>query len=173
MTMALHCPRCARLVTDVKHGICTNCRENAYQCRYCRNINYEKLDAFICNECGYCRYAKIQTTLSAHATLCLRHPKLQDAEDLSDAVQELKAQSQAIAKILESIESAESSIRTALFERGDSSEDVERMFSVTSKGRRMDLVAARCKCDSVHDAILQYLPTETDEDISSSPPWTE
>jgi E3 ubiquitin-protein ligase UBR4 len=170
MTMALHCPRCARLVTDVKHGICTNCRENAYQCRYCRNINYEKLDAFICNECGYCRYAKIQTTLSAHATLCLRHPKLQDAEDLSDAVQELKAQSQAIAKILESIESAESSIRTALFERGDSSEDVERMFSVTSKGRRMDLVAARCKCDSVHDAILQYLPTETDEDISSSPP---
>jgi len=172
MTMALHCPRCARLVTDIKHGICTHCRENAYQCRYCRNINYEKLDAFICNECGYCRYAKIQTTLSAHPTLCLRHPKLQDARDLSDAVQELKMQSQAIAKILESVESAESSIRSALFERGDSSEDVERMFSVTSKGRRMDLIAARCKCDSVHDAILQYLPAETDEGVSSSPPAT-
>ena len=36
----LHCPRCSRLVTDV-HGVCAYCRENAFQCRSCRNIDYE------------------------------------------------------------------------------------------------------------------------------------
>ena len=58
----LQCPRCSRVVTD-RHGICRNCHENAYQCRLCRNINYEKLDAFLCNECGYCRYARFEFTL--------------------------------------------------------------------------------------------------------------
>ncbi|KAM6559466.1 hypothetical protein CsatA_028705 [Cannabis sativa] len=49
----LQCHRCSRPVTD-KHGICGNCHEkNAYQCRQCRNINYENLDSFLCNECGY------------------------------------------------------------------------------------------------------------------------
>ena len=42
---ALHCPRCSRLVTDA-HGVCGYCRENAYQCRSCRNINYERRDPF-------------------------------------------------------------------------------------------------------------------------------
>ena len=41
----LHCPRCSRLVTDA-HGVCGYCRENAYQCRSCRNINYERRDPF-------------------------------------------------------------------------------------------------------------------------------
>ena len=36
----LHCPRCSRLVRD-PHGVCGYCRENAYQCRSCRNIDYE------------------------------------------------------------------------------------------------------------------------------------
>ena len=53
----LMCPRCNRAVTN-KHGTCDSCRENAYQCRQCRNINYENLDAFLCNECGFCKHAK-------------------------------------------------------------------------------------------------------------------
>ncbi|KAF6258322.1 E3 ubiquitin-protein ligase UBR4-domain-containing protein [Scenedesmus sp. NREL 46B-D3] len=48
----LHCPRCSHVVTD-KHGMCSYCRENAYQCRQCRHINYEAPDAFICPECGH------------------------------------------------------------------------------------------------------------------------
>ena len=40
----LQCPRCSRTVTD-KHGICKHCGDNAYQCRHCRNINYEKVSS--------------------------------------------------------------------------------------------------------------------------------
>ena len=58
----LQCPRCSRTVTD-KHGICKHCGDNAYQCRHCRNINYEKLDAFLCNECGFCKHARFDYTL--------------------------------------------------------------------------------------------------------------
>jgi E3 ubiquitin-protein ligase UBR4 len=56
------CPRCNRAVTD-RHGVCRHCRENAFQCRLCRNINYEKLDAFLCNECGYCKHARLDWSL--------------------------------------------------------------------------------------------------------------
>jgi E3 ubiquitin-protein ligase UBR4 len=56
---SLQCPRCSRAVTD-KHGICSNCHENAYQCRQCRNINYENLDSFLCNECGYSKYGRFE-----------------------------------------------------------------------------------------------------------------
>lgn len=56
------CPRCNRAVTD-RHGVCRHCRENAFQCRLCRNINYEKLDAFLCNECGYCKHARFDWSL--------------------------------------------------------------------------------------------------------------
>mmetsp|Transcript_21654 Transcript_21654/g.15906 ORF Transcript_21654/g.15906 Transcript_21654/m.15906 type:complete len:152 (+) Transcript_21654:55-510(+) len=56
---AMNCPRCGKPVQG-KNGICNNCGENALQCTYCRNINYEKLDAFICNECGLSRYCKFE-----------------------------------------------------------------------------------------------------------------
>ncbi|KAL6961117.1 RING-type E3 ubiquitin transferase [Sarracenia purpurea var. burkii] len=58
------CPRCNRPVTD-KHGICGNCHENAYQCRQCRNINYENLDSFLCNECGYSKYGRFEFNFMA------------------------------------------------------------------------------------------------------------
>jgi len=60
----LLCPRCSRTVSD-RHGICRNCDENAYQCRQCRNINYENLDAFLCIECGYCKHGKFEFTLES------------------------------------------------------------------------------------------------------------
>ena len=52
-SFVVHCPRCTRLVNNA-HGVCGNCGEVAFQCRKCRHINYEKLDAFLCVECGYC-----------------------------------------------------------------------------------------------------------------------
>jgi len=63
----LQCPRCSRFVTD-RHGICKNCQENAFQCRQCRNINYENLDAFLCNECGYSKYARFDMTFMARVS---------------------------------------------------------------------------------------------------------
>ena len=58
----LQCPRCSRTVTD-RHGVCKHCGDNAYQCRHCRNINYEKLDAYLCNECGFCKHCVFSFTL--------------------------------------------------------------------------------------------------------------
>lgn len=52
-SMSVHCPRCTRVVTNA-HGVCGNCGEVAFQCRKCRHINYDRLDAFLCVECGYC-----------------------------------------------------------------------------------------------------------------------
>ena len=49
----LTCPRCTRVVNNA-HGVCGHCGEVAYQCRKCRHINYDRLDAFLCVECGYC-----------------------------------------------------------------------------------------------------------------------
>ncbi|GAB2300127.1 hypothetical protein Dimus_038603 [Dionaea muscipula] len=63
-TEPLQCPRCSRSVTD-RHGICGNCHENAYQCRQCRNINYENLDSFLCNECGYSKYGRFEFNFMA------------------------------------------------------------------------------------------------------------
>lgn len=49
----LVCPRCTRIVNN-SHGVCGSCGEVAFQCRKCRHINYDKLDAFFCVECGHC-----------------------------------------------------------------------------------------------------------------------
>ena len=52
-SFVLYCPRCSRQVLNA-HGVCGNCGEVAFQCRKCRHINYDRLDAFLCVECGYC-----------------------------------------------------------------------------------------------------------------------
>ena len=60
----LHCPRCGRAVTDA-HGVCQHCGEVAFQCRQCRHINYERLDAFLCVECGYCAFGDLRIDCEA------------------------------------------------------------------------------------------------------------
>ena len=58
----LKCPRCH---IDVHRGVCPQCRENAYQCRQCRNINYDNLTGFLCNECGHSKYGAFSWSLLA------------------------------------------------------------------------------------------------------------
>ena len=43
----LICPRCTRVVNNA-HGVCGHCGEVAFQCRKCRYVNYNVLDAFLC-----------------------------------------------------------------------------------------------------------------------------
>lgn len=78
--------RCSHVVTD-RHGICRYCSENAFQCRHCRNINYENPDAFICGECGYSRYGKFEFSVTAAPSS--QYPCIQDAEDLKHALKHL------------------------------------------------------------------------------------
>eukprot|EP00980_Cylindrotheca_fusiformis_P011049 scaffold2535_cov126-Cylindrotheca_fusiformis.AAC.11 len=63
-SMLVHCPRCTRVVTNA-HGVCGNCGEVAFQCRKCRHINYDRLDAFLCVECGYCASGSFSFELTA------------------------------------------------------------------------------------------------------------
>ena len=54
----------ASVVTNA-HGVCGNCGEVAFQCRKCRHINYDRLDAFLCVECGYCASGSFSFELTA------------------------------------------------------------------------------------------------------------
>ena len=90
----LHCPRCGRAVTDA-HGVCQHCGEVAFQCRQCRHINYERLDAFLCVECGYCAFGDFSYRLRsdpAPDALSIR-----SEEDLARAVARLRDRADACA----------------------------------------------------------------------------
>ena len=87
----LQCPRCSQTVTD-KHGICQNCRENAYQCHQCRNINYENLTAFLCNECGYCSYASFNISFTSKISYATN--KIENDEDRDSAMELLDKESE-------------------------------------------------------------------------------
>ena len=50
-------------------GVCGNCGEVAFQCRKCRHINYDRLDAFLCVECGYCTAGGFSYELTAGIAL--------------------------------------------------------------------------------------------------------
>ena len=58
----ISCPRCSRVVTHPR-GVCGACRENALQCRACRNIMYESPHGWLCNECGACKHARFEWSL--------------------------------------------------------------------------------------------------------------
>lgn len=88
---SLQCPRCSRYVTD-KHGICSNCHENAYQCRQCRNINYENLDSFLCNECGYSKYGRFEFTFMAKPSFTFDN--MENDEDMKKGLAAIEAESE-------------------------------------------------------------------------------
>ncbi|CBI16927.3 unnamed protein product, partial [Vitis vinifera] len=87
----LQCPRCSRPVTD-KHGICSNCHENAYQCRQCRNINYENLDSFLCNECGYSKYGRFEFNFMAKPSFTF--DSMENDDDMKRGLTAIEAESE-------------------------------------------------------------------------------
>ncbi|KAL5582074.1 hypothetical protein UlMin_014516 [Ulmus minor] len=87
----LQCPRCSRPVTD-KHGICSNCHENAYQCRQCRNINYENLDSFLCNECGYSKYGRFEFNFMAKPSFSFDN--MENDEDMKKGLAAIESESE-------------------------------------------------------------------------------
>ncbi|ONK55020.1 uncharacterized protein A4U43_UnF8510 [Asparagus officinalis] len=88
---SLQCPRCSRPVTD-KHGICSNCHENAYQCRQCRNINYENLDSFLCNECGYSKYGRFEFNFMAKPSFSFDN--MENEEDMRKGLAAIESESE-------------------------------------------------------------------------------
>lgn len=85
----LTCPRCKIPVND---KICPNCRENVYQCRQCRNINYDNPDAFLCNDCGHCKWARFEFHVTAKTSFG-SHP-IQDDQDRERALETIRKESE-------------------------------------------------------------------------------
>ncbi|PKU69107.1 auxin transport protein BIG [Dendrobium catenatum] len=88
---SLQCPRCSKPVTD-KHGLCGNCHENAYQCRQCRNINYDNLDSFLCNECGYSKYGRFEFSFMAKQSFLFDNMETDD--DMKKGLAAIEAESE-------------------------------------------------------------------------------
>ena len=80
----LQCPRCSASV-PAHPGVCSNCGENVYQCHKCRSINYDEKDPFLCNACGFCKYAKFELTLSAKP--CCTVEPVESEEDRKKSLQ--------------------------------------------------------------------------------------
>ncbi|EGG15028.1 hypothetical protein DFA_09851 [Cavenderia fasciculata] len=87
----LQCPRCSRTVTD-KHGICKHCHENAFQCKQCRNINYENLEGFLCNECGFCKHARFDYQFTCKPTVSIE--KIENQDDHKRAISTIDKESE-------------------------------------------------------------------------------
>uniref|UniRef100_A0A183EQV1 RING-type domain-containing protein n=1 Tax=Gongylonema pulchrum TaxID=637853 RepID=A0A183EQV1_9BILA len=71
----VHCPRCSTAVPP-NPGICSNCGENVFQCIKCRAINYDEKEPFLCNSCGFCKYARLEAMIVGRST-----PSVQTIED--------------------------------------------------------------------------------------------
>ncbi|VDM95152.1 unnamed protein product [Thelazia callipaeda] len=74
----VHCPRCSTSVAP-NPGICSNCGENVFQCVKCRAINYDEKEPFLCNSCGFCKYARLEVFLIGRSL-----PSVQTIEDDND-----------------------------------------------------------------------------------------
>ncbi|KAI1305185.1 E3 ubiquitin-protein ligase UBR4 [Halotydeus destructor] len=82
----LQCPRCSASVPATP-GVCAQCGENVYQCHKCRAINYDEKDPFLCNSCGFCKYAKFDYTLTAKPTCAV--DAIENEDDRKKTVQSL------------------------------------------------------------------------------------
>ncbi|XP_052222057.1 E3 ubiquitin-protein ligase UBR4-like isoform X2 [Dreissena polymorpha] len=79
----LQCPRCSASV-PANPGVCGNCGENVFQCHKCRAINYDEKDPFLCNACGFCKYAKFDFTLTARP--CCAVDPIETEDDRKKAI---------------------------------------------------------------------------------------
>ncbi|XP_055747277.1 E3 ubiquitin-protein ligase UBR4 [Salvelinus fontinalis] len=79
----LQCPRCSASV-PANPGVCGNCGENVYQCHKCRSINYDEKDPFLCNACGFCKYARFDFML--YTKPCCAVDPIETEEDRKKAV---------------------------------------------------------------------------------------
>jgi len=84
----LQCPRCSASV-PANPGVCSNCGENVFQCHKCRAINYDEKDPFLCNTCGFCKYAKFDYTLTAKPTFAV--DPIENEEDRKKTVQTINS----------------------------------------------------------------------------------
>ncbi|XP_033375251.1 E3 ubiquitin-protein ligase UBR4 [Parus major] len=71
--------RDCHLCVTVCHCVTCVCPQNVYQCHKCRSINYDEKDPFLCNACGFCKYARFDFML--YAKPCCAVDPIENEED--------------------------------------------------------------------------------------------
>eukprot|EP00177_Eucheuma_denticulatum_P000016 GFKZ01000034.1.p1 GENE.GFKZ01000034.1~~GFKZ01000034.1.p1 ORF type:complete len:5357 (-),score=648.29 GFKZ01000034.1:273-16343(-) len=154
MVENLQCPRCSRSVTD-RHGICRNCHENAYQCRQCRNINYENLDGFLCNECGYCKHGRFEFSVTGRPTFVAE--RISSEEDRKRASRIIEKEAGNIHRCMDQLIKLRSSMIRSLNSGVPTEEPKDRARLFTGRGGLADIldsVAPRSEI-AVLEALLE------------------
>lgn len=96
----LQCPRCSALVA-AHPGVCTTCGENVFQCHKCRAINYDERDPFLCNSCGFCKFAKFEFTVVGRVH-CTAEP-IENDEDRKQTIQNISGLLERVDKVYSTI----------------------------------------------------------------------
>ena len=92
----MQCLRCSANV-PANPGVFSNCGENVFQCHKCRAINYDEKDPFLCNSCGFCKYAKFEYSLTARPS-CSVDP-IENEEDRKKALSNINSLLERVDKV--------------------------------------------------------------------------
>ena len=93
-------------------GVCSNCGEKDFQCHKCRAINYDEKDPFLCNSCGFCKYAKFEYSLTARP--CCAVDPIETEEDRKNFRTSEELPKKAVASINSLLEKADKVYRSLI-----------------------------------------------------------
>ena len=119
---SLQCPRCSASV-PANPGICSNCGENVFQCHKCRAINYDEKDPFLCNSCGFCKYAKFEYSLTARP--CCAVDTIENEEDRKKALANINSLLEKADKVYRQLIANEPELEQLLIKVSDGSDVLE------------------------------------------------
>ena len=140
------CPRCG-LHVQGKHGICKQCGENAQQCPFCRNINYEKPDGFLCTECGGSRFAKFEISVLVKQGFATE--KIETEEQKSGALNQIEQNLQQAQSNYSQLMKRRSHIQTLIKRLNEGSSECGKMTS--------DLYTE--ECSDLYQKMMKSLST--------------
>ena len=130
-------------------GVCGNCGEVAFQCRKCRHINYDRLDAFLCVECGYCTAGGFSYELTAG--IALNAIAILDEDGFQRSMAMLRIANK---RVLDLRNSLKKKVTTAIQQqrkaKGDQVENLEEMILYGPHLKRA-LLGGMPKSDGIDD----------------------
>ena len=68
-----------------------------FQCHKCRAINYDERDPFLCNSCGFCKFAKFEFTVVGRVH-CTAEP-IENDEDRKQTIQNISGLLERVDKV--------------------------------------------------------------------------
>jgi hypothetical protein len=130
-TTILQCPRCSASV-PANPGVCNTCGENVFQCHKCRAINYDERDPFLCNSCGFCKFAKFDFTVVGKS--CCAVDPIETEEDRKQTLQNISNLLDRADKIYYTLSQQTKPALEALLIKHNEQNVLEKFISPTSLG---------------------------------------